>query len=239
VPQLSTDDIEVDMLGSMWGETQILQLGAHLDIYTNYRGRGTWSLANRVGIPPPRTLANSIVPAMSKRPGSSVSGNFGEVLTILALQSKVKGRDLRICHLCPAQGGPNIKCPDLLLESTPLKEDYDIFKAGLDPDICNRCAGKHAIPVPLPDLPLFMPGECKNSDFPGALRQLASYWKGVGASSPVYGFGLISSIKYQRPPRLKLNLLVPVYGARLTSLLAGKPNANLTGDDFQGILYGF
>lgn len=26
------------MFGSTWGERQILQLGAHLDLYTNYRG---------------------------------------------------------------------------------------------------------------------------------------------------------------------------------------------------------
>jgi hypothetical protein len=74
-PQLSTDDFEVDKLGSMWGERQILQLGAHLDLYTNYRGRGTWVLNNRVGALPSGTLASSMEPAMSKLPGSSVSGN--------------------------------------------------------------------------------------------------------------------------------------------------------------------
>jgi hypothetical protein len=238
-PLLSTDDLEVDMLGSIWGERQILHLGAHLDLYTNYMGRGTWGIGNRIGTLPPNILAPSMEPAMSKLPGSSVSGNFGEVLTILALQSRIKGRDLRICHLCPVRGGPNIKCPDLLLESAPLADDYDIFRGRFDPRMCSRCGRRHVNPVPLPNLPLFMPGECKNSNSVGALRQLASYWKEVGDSSPVYGFGLISTVRYQRPPALKLRLLVPVHRAGLTAVLASKVNADLGPADFRGCVYGF
>jgi hypothetical protein len=239
LPQLSTDDIEVDMLGSVWGERQVLHLGAHLDLYTNYRGRGTWPLSNPMGSPPSNSLAPSMEPAMSKLPGSSVSGNFGEVLTILALQSRINGRPLRICHLCPKRNSPNIKCPDLLLESTPLVDDYNIFRGNFDPRMCGRCGSRHANPVPLPDLPLFMPGECKNSDTKGALRQLASYWKDVGDGSPVYGFGLISTIRYQRPPWLKLRLVVPVHRSRLTAVLASKANGSLEPADFRGCLYGF
>jgi len=249
-PDLFIDDIQVDKAGSLWGERQILQLGAHLDIYTHYRRgspRGIWRLGNGLTSTSTNTLrvtsmlAPTMQAARGKLPGSSVSGNFGEVVTILALESRKKQRRaLQICHLCPSPGNTTMKCPDLLLESDPLNGDYAIYmQSGSQGGMCIKCGRASRRPVTAPTLPLFMPGECKNTNFIGALRQLATYWQQVKSGSPVFGFGLISTIQYQAPPELKLHLIVPENVARLNTLLAGGAVNNLIQTSFRGILYGF
>lgn len=253
-PDLQVDDIQVDKAGSLWGEKQILHLGAHLDVYTHYRRgttRGRWRSGGTVSastagtLRTTSTLPPSYDPALGKLPGSSVSGNFGEVITILALEAKKRRRRaLQICHLCPRQGLTNLKCPDLLLESAPLQPDYELFKLKRLHGLCSICGlascASPVSPVLLPPLPLFMPGECKNTNFLGALRQLVTYWQEAKQGSPVYGYGLISTIRYQRPPELKLHLMVPENAAALDTLLSGITSVDdLHQANFRGILYGF
>lgn len=203
-----------------------MQLGDHFDVYSQY-GINQWPLVGRVGAVSTGVVPPSMKPANSKLPGASISGNFGEVLTVMALEAKVAPRNLQICHLCPVQGHTKIKCPDLLLETSPFKRNYKIFK-------------NKTTPSP-PDMPQLIPGECKNNDFLKALRQLARYWVEVGPSSPVFGFGLISSINYRTPCNLKFNLLVPMNKAGLYTLLTSSSDKTDTLRQWEltGLLYGF
>lgn len=224
LPVLSTNDIEIDRYGSIWGESEVLNLGAHFDIYSS-NSFGT--MGNTIGTtttyaPPPNITISTL-----KSPGSSISGNFGEVLTILALENKVAPNPLRVCHLTSTiRGIGAIKCPDLLLESTPFVDDYLTFRS--------RNLGA---PLSLPEI---IPGECKNNDYLKALRQLAQYWAEITVASPAYGFGLISSIDYRsNPPSIKFNLLIPEDINRLENLLTTTPVEELRQRDFRGCLYGF
>ncbi|KPL57647.1 hypothetical protein [Rossellomorea vietnamensis] len=222
IPPVHTNDIELDRYGSLWGENEVLFLGAHYDIYSS---SSFTSLGNRIGatthsVPTSYTISNA------KSPGGSVSGNFGEVLTILALESKITPRPLRVCHLSSVLSGAGaIKCPDLILESSPLSSDYLAFRT------TNPTA-----PTFLPDI---IPGECKNNAYLKALRQLAQYWIEISSASPIFGFGLISSINYRTNQVIKFNLLVPEDKPALISLLGSKPVDELKQRDFRGILYGF
>jgi len=220
--QFTTSDIDIDTYGSIWGEKQILQLGMHFNIYNQYN---TWYLNNQLSlIPNSSILPSSVIMANSKLPGASVSGNFGEVLTIMALEKKVSPNYLRICHLCP-RPGVQIKCPDLLLETAPFFQEYNDYIRN------SRQA--------LPPLPPLIPGECKNSDFLGALRQLSVYWNQIGPRSALFGYGLISTINYRQNATLKFHILVPLDKPKLESTLVSKPVNELIQKDFRGGLYGF
>ncbi|PEE56866.1 hypothetical protein CN277_11045 [Bacillus cereus] len=94
------------------------------------------------------TCVTKLISTPTKKPASSVSENFGEVLTILSLESKVAPKPLYVSHLTSIKSGRRaIQCPDLIVEPTPLLSDYSIFQ------VSNPA---------LPPLPDFIPGECKN-----------------------------------------------------------------------------
>jgi hypothetical protein len=219
---LLTNDLEIDRYGSVWGESEFLYLGSHFNLYSS----GTFTtLGGRVPAPASHIVPTSIMSTPTKKPASSVSGNFGEVLTILSLESKVAPKSLYVSHLTSIKAGRRaIQCPDLIVESTPLLSDYSIFQA--------------SNPA-LPALPDFIPGECKNGAYLKALRQLSRYWEEIGSRSPLFGFGLISSINYQFPPSIKFNILVPENTANLAFLLYTNSIKKLVQDDFKGCLYGF
>lgn len=234
-PSLSTSDVDINKYGSVWGERQVLRLGTHFNIYKNYP-QPAWSLSSSISSASSSVIPTSLRQATDKLPAGSVSGNFGEVLTIMALEWKIAPRALRICHLCPSSNCPNIKCPDLLVESYPLKQDYKIFK---NPPSTSLPRPPN-LPIPPRNLPTYIPGECKNSDFLGGLRQLAKYWMEIGSKSPIFGFGFISRIDY-RSCSLKINLMVPLNSNGLGTMLAqpGLDENDLIQSDFKGLLYGF
>lgn len=212
-PVVETTDTEIDKYGAIWGEREVLQLGAHFNVYRRYpRGR---RLRNRIlvgsGIPA------SFEPLPNKLPGSSVSGNFGEVITILALEAQLLGRSLLVSHLCPARGHKELRCPDLIFEAAPLTQVYNSFRASFQQTQLWDTEN-----ITFPDLPLYLPGECKNQNVRGAVGQMAQYWKEAGSQNPAFGFGLISSINYRDQPVLKMFLLIPRDKAQLYAVLQGK-----------------
>lgn len=229
-PALQTTDLQINWYGSLWGERQVLDLGYHFTVYKEYK-KSAWILADQMGYVSPDSLSSATQLAISKLPGGSVSGNFGEVLTILVLESRLT-RPLRVSHLCPIPKHKNLKCPDLLVETTPLQEDYTMFRNKVAPPLFPEL-----MPPPLPDI---LPGECKNSDFLGALRQIAAYWHGVQVNSPLFGFGLIAQINYNDPPLLRFTILAPKSTDNLQKLLASRiDTSELISKNFKGSLYGF
>lgn len=231
-PAISTTDVEISKYGSIWGERQVLDLGSHYNLYSQY-GTQAWKLQSQASPTAVAGLPPQLQVTPNKLPGGSVSGNFGEVLTILALETRVLPRPLTICHLCPEPGFTKLKCPDLLLETAPLQQDYLTFQQYYQNSLFSF------VQQP-PNLPDFVPGECKNSDFNGALQQLAAYWRLVGPSSAVFGFGVISQINYKKG-QLELHILVPCDCTALASLLM-QPTYDvktLKLNDVTGRLYGF
>jgi hypothetical protein len=226
---VDTTDTEINAYGSIWGERQVLNLGSHFNIYSQYKA-SQWGIANQLGLFPLQSIPTMMNVASSKLPGGSVSGNFGEVLTVLALQAKVpprKQRALRVGHLCPKPGHANIKCPDLLIETEPIRKDYDLYRTAYAPD--------------LPELPELIPGECKNDDHLGAMRQIVSFWGDLDPFSSGFGFGLISSISYANPPSIRFNLLVceddyQLY-CKMTSAYFNPERVVIA--DMKGCLHGF
>ncbi|MBV9786749.1 MAG: hypothetical protein JOZ51_01135 [Chloroflexi bacterium] len=208
-PPLSTTDVEISKYGSLWGERQVLDLGPHYNLYSQY-GAQTWDLQSQATLTALAALPEELEPTPYKLPGGSVSGNFGEVLTILALETRILPRPLTVCHLCPKPGFKRLKCPDLMLETAPLQPEYAVFQQSFQSSFWPEDQ--------LPQLPDFIPGECKNADFNGALQQLATYWRLVKEQSLVFGFGLISQIDYKKS-RLELHILVPRDRAALASVI--------------------
>ncbi|WP_349408729.1 hypothetical protein [Pseudalkalibacillus sp. SCS-8] len=219
-PEINTNDLQINRYGSLWGESEVLYLGSHFNLYSS----GGFGAFKKTGGSTTKFIPSKMKVLSHKKPATSVSGNFGEVLTILALETKVAPNPLLVSHLTAVKSG-TIKCPDLIVESTPLLSDYSLFTA--------KC---HTAPA----LPEFIPGECKNNAFVKAIRQLSKYWYEVGSRSPVFGFGLISRIEYKNPPNIKFNLLVPLNKVNLAHLLVKEENIdNLTQADFRGCLFGF
>lgn len=229
---VSLTDNAIDTYGSIWGERQVLNLGAHFNLYS-IANRASWQLQHQLGEKGLAALPSSVKPAPEKMPGGSVSGNFGEVLTVMVLQQKVpkrRDRSLRVGHLCPTQGFSFQKCPDLLVENGPIKDDYMKIQKQLPS---------------LPNLPPFLPTECKNSDKLGALRQIVEYWRYSSLGSMGYGYGLLSSIKYKNSfiasPSITFNLLVPKQKYGLREILQ-KPNfksEDITIKYLKEVLHGF
>lgn len=225
---LAVTDVEIDTYGSIWGERQVLNLGSHFNLYSNY-DPNQWQIGNQMGLFGLNVLPSTAQIASLKLPGGSISGNFGEVLTVLALQAKVpprRNRSLRVGHLCPTPGNTSVKCPDLLVETAPLEQEYNEYSSRFENT--------------LPRLPQFLPGECKNSDTLGALRQIITYWQSSGANNACFGFGLISSIHYRSPSSITFNLLVPRNVENLNNLLSqpGFDVQTIKQAHMQGILYG-
>lgn len=217
------NDLQIDRYGSVWGESEVLFLGSHFNLYSS----GIFNkLGGSVHTSTKHVIPSSIMVNHVKKPASSVSGNFGEVLTILSLESRIAPRPLIVSHLTSVVAGRgSIKCPDLIVESTPILPGYFEFRKG-NPEA--------------PLLPNLIPGECKNNAFLKALKQLVQYWKEIGCRSQLFGFGLISSINYNSPPLIKLNILVPKSRTELALLLySQKAIDELVQNDFEGCLYGF
>lgn len=204
----------------MWGERHVLHLGAHFDIYS-MTAPASWGLTSSIGTPPPGSLPVNMQIADHKLPGSSISGNFGEVLTVFCLES-LSRRPLQIGHL--RANVANKSAPDLMIETTPLAHHFQ----------------KLGIPYPIPSI---IPAECKNSEFTSALRQICKYWVQATTGSSTFGFGLISNISYRyrsvKTPQVTFYLLAPVSTSALATLLASHPPDDLRRDDFKGCLYGF
>lgn len=220
---MSINDMDITSYGSIWGENQVLHLGSHFEVYSRKnRYQKRWNLYNTISKNIP--IYSGIEVQTQKKPASSVSGNFGEVLSIMALEHMVAPRQLQVCHLTSKIKGRNAsKCPDLLVESRPFKKPYKKFKKK-NPNA--------------PELPAFLPGECKNNYSIRALRQLTSYWLEIGPQADTYGFGFISCINYADPSNsIEIYLLIPKNKAKLQKLLSN--NANITHEDFKGCFYGF
>lgn len=217
------NDLQIDRYGSVWGESEVLFLGSHFNLYSSgiFNKLGGSVHTSTTHVIPLSMMVNHV-----KKPASSVSGNFGEVLTILSLESKIAPRPLIVSHLTSVVAGRgSIKCPDLIVESAPLLPSYFMFRKA------NPTA---------PPLPNLIPGECKNNAYLKALKQLAQYWKEIGCGSQLFGFGLISSINYNSSPLIKFNILVPKNRAKLALLLYSKKSIDkLVQNDFKGCLYGF
>jgi hypothetical protein len=217
-----TNDLEINMYGSLWGESLVLQLGNHLSVYRQ-SGSLWWALNQTIS-----PINPSYEPQTGKVAGSSVTGNFGEVFTILALESLLPfPRFLGICHITSSYGK---RSPDIFLETAPILDFYNQkFK--------NK---KKTMPL-RPDLKPLIPGECKNSDFLSALRQLAVYWY-FSPRSPDYGYGLISTVDYKQPNEIvvNLNLIIPKDITKLQSILTSEKVAKeIKQKDLEDVLYGF
>ncbi|MCK9857603.1 hypothetical protein [Paenibacillus sp. ATY16] len=218
---IHTNDFEVNVYGSIWGENLVLNLGNHMSVYRQPRSSLWWQLNQTMSPINPHFQPQSV-----KVSASSITGNFGEVLTILALESRINlPRFMNICHLTSRYGG---KSPDLFLESNPLLNTYQ-----------RKFQIKNTLVRP--NLPDFMPGECKNNDFLKALKQIAVYWFN-NQTSPDYGFGLVSSINFRQSNEIYLsfNLLIPRDIPKLRSQLTSETIANAVKQEhFRETHYGF
>ncbi|WHX40371.1 hypothetical protein QNH36_22465 [Mesobacillus sp. AQ2] len=220
--KIESSTFELNMYGSLWGESLVLQLGNHLSVYRQ-KGSLWWALNQTIS-----PINPSYEPQTGKTAGSSVTGNFGEVFTILALESlKPTSQFLGVCHITSTSGK---RSPDLFVETSSIIDSYnDKFKLK-----------KRSSPL-RPDLPPLIPGECKNSDFLNALRQLAVYWYNSPGSRD-YGYGLISTIDYKQPDEIfiNLNLIIPKDDSLLRSMLVSEEVAKkIKQEDLEGIMYGF
>lgn len=207
-------DQEISMYGSIWGECQVLSLGDHYNVYTETE-QANWFFPPRL-TQPTFFSHTGVSIAPSKKHGGSVSGNFGEVFTIIALEAMNNNNPIRICHLSSQN-----KCPDLFLESAPLLKYYQLSN------------------VTLPLLPDLIPGECKNTGFIKAVRQLVSFWNDIGRSNDVFGFGIISNIEYKQRKALTITILAPIDKLALELKVCSKPLADITQADLGGYIYGF
>lgn len=219
---INTNDFELNMYGSLWGESLVLDLGNHLSIYRQRKSLW-WSLNQTISPINPTYESQT-----GKIAGSSVTGNFGEVFTILALEAILPYPTfLGICHITSKSGK---RSPDIFVETTPLINVYDRkFRTK-----------KRNIPT-RPVLPSTIPGECKNSNFLEALRQLAVYWY-YSPHSLDYGYGLISTIDYKESNEImvNLNLIIPKDIPLLRSnLISEKYAKGLKQEDLEDIMYGF
>ncbi|MED4229508.1 hypothetical protein [Neobacillus cucumis] len=230
VQKLNITDKIITMFGSLYGESQILDLGNHFNLYHLY-GKNKWPI--RMGGSPvlPTHFPKHISINLEKKPGTSVSGNFGEVLTIFILKKLFLPKILTICHLTSKK-----KCPDLMLDSSVVDTYYSSSKT---------------LKYFLPPLPHILLGECKNTKFPEALNQLASVWYEMGPppSNPLFGYGIISNLNYKTfPPKITFSIISPANNTTLYNKLDDVANGRIKStpsiksmklDDFKGgLLYG-
>ncbi|MGE8205835.1 hypothetical protein ACQKP0_14865 [Heyndrickxia sp. NPDC080065] len=229
VKEINITDKIINMFGSLYGESQIIDLGNHFNLYHQY-GKHKWHLSKGGKTAVPKSFPKHISINLEKKPGTSVSGNFGEVLTIFILKKLFLPKKLTICHLTS-----NRTCPDLILDSSVI----DTYWSSKAP--------KYSLP-PLPHILL---GECKNTKFPEALNQLASIWYEMGPppSNPLFGFGIISNLKYRTvPPKITFSIISPANDTALYNKLDDVANGRVKTtptiksmklDDFKGgLLYG-
>ncbi|EEK75682.1 hypothetical protein P5808_05340 [Bacillus cereus] len=194
-----TDDWELDALGSQWGERMVLNLGQHFNVYRNQIA-SEWALSNTLTTASSHLtapiLVNPFTINIEKDYGSSISGNFGEVLTIQALKLLSPSVRYNICHL---KSGTDTKTPDLFLNSDAFISIYGDYR--------KKCKPKDRPPAELPN---YMPGECKNTQYIEAIRQIASYWRIVGENSDDFGFGLVSNLAFRNisEPKITFTLLI-------------------------------
>ncbi|PFE93428.1 hypothetical protein [Bacillus thuringiensis] len=203
--RIDTNDSELNIYGSLWGESLVLQLGNHLSIYR--QPESLWWALNQTISP----IHPAYKPQHLKVAGTSIAGNFGEVFTILALESQISYPNfLNVCHITSVS---NSSSPDLFLETEPFVQVY------------NQKFNKRKI---RPELVPFIAGECKNSDFSKAFRQLAAYWSSYPSSGD-FGYGLISTIDYKQPNELivNFNLIIPRDESKVKSILASKDKKQL------------
>ncbi|MEO4052950.1 hypothetical protein [Solibacillus sp. CAU 1738] len=219
---INTNDFELNMYGSLWGESLVLDLGNHLSVYR--QKSSLWWALNQTVSP----INPSYAPQTGKTAGSSVTGNFGEVLTILALESLVPYPEfLGICHITSKYGK---RSPDIFVETTPLIDVHN-----------KKFKNKKKTSPSRSNWPSSIPGECKNSDFLEALRQLAVYWF-YSQSSDDFGYGLISTINYEESNEImvNLNLIIPKDIPKLRGILISEKDAKgLKQKDLKDVMYGF
>jgi hypothetical protein len=71
-PVLSTTDTEIDKYGSIWGEREVLQLGAHFNTYRRYKkGR---SIRNRISVQKLPGMPSEYMSTPNKRILSIIAG---------------------------------------------------------------------------------------------------------------------------------------------------------------------
>ncbi|TKH01450.1 hypothetical protein FC682_23080 [Peribacillus simplex] len=231
VQKINITDKTINMFGSLYGESQILDLGNHFNLY-HLKGKKKWRLRGG-STPLSPHIPSGILLNLEKKPGTSVSGNFGEVLTILILKKLFLPKKLTICHLKSKK-----KCPDLMLDSSVFDTYYSSSKT---------------LKYSLPSLPDILLGECKNTNFPEALTQLATIWYEMGDPSvyknPLFGFGVISNLYYKtNPPKIRFSIISPVNRTALYKKLNDAEKGigitppgikNMKINDFKGgLLYG-